>query len=196
MDPMDQERDVDQWLESALGHYGKAEPRPGLENRVLANLQGERNRMATQRRWWWAMATAVAAAAILAVIWVGQTGIGKNRAKMAAPATATQLAQDGAWGRATPPQQVPHATRQAAGHRLGARAIRDLASLKPPKLEQFPSPAPLNDQEKMLARYVAEFPQRAALVARAQTDLRKRDEREMAAPWPRSPESTSSDQQE
>jgi hypothetical protein len=54
----------------------------------------------------------------------------------------------------------------------------------------------MNEQEKMLARYVQEFPQRAALVARAQTELQKRDEREMAAPWPKNAESTSSDQQE
>lgn len=74
--------------------------------------------------------------------------------------------------------------------------MRALAIVKPPKLEQFPSPIPLNEQEKMLARYVQEFPRKAALVARAQTDLRKRDEREMAAPWPKSAEATSSEQQE
>jgi hypothetical protein len=196
MDPIDQERDVDQWLESALGQYAKAEPSAGLESRVLANLRGERNRMAAQRRWWWAAGMAVAAAAIVAAMWVGQTGIGKSRAKTAGSSTTTQLAQGGASRRATPPLQVPHARREAAGPRLGARPIRHLAILEPPKLEKFPSPAPLNDQEKMLARYVEEFPQRAALIARAQADLRKRDEREMAAPWPKSAESTSSDQQE
>jgi hypothetical protein len=53
-----------------------------------------------------------------------------------------------------------------------------------PKMEQFPAPSPLTDQEKMLARYVRNFPERAALMARAQTELRKRDELEMAAPFP------------
>jgi hypothetical protein len=54
----------------------------------------------------------------------------------------------------------------------------------------------MNEQEKMLARYVQEFPQRAALVARAQTELQNRDQREMSAPWPKNAESTRSDQQE
>ena len=35
--------------------------------------------------------------------------------------------------------------------------------------------------------YVREFPEKAVLVARAQTELRKQDEREMAAPWPTDP---------
>jgi hypothetical protein len=42
----------------------------------------------------------------------------------------------------------------------------------------------LTDQEKMLALYVRDFPGKAALVARAQTELHKQDELEMAAPWP------------
>jgi hypothetical protein len=63
-------------------------------------------------------------------------------------------------------------------------------------LEQFPTPTPLSDQEKLLARYVQEFPQRAALIARAQTQLRKRDEFEMAAPWPKNTDSNGSEQPE
>jgi len=41
---------------------------------------------------------------------------------------------------------------------------------------------PLNDQERMLARYVQDFPEKAALVARAQSDLHKLDELEMSGP--------------
>jgi hypothetical protein len=36
---------------------------------------------------------------------------------------------------------------------------------------QFPSPAPLSEQERMLAGYVQQFPQQAVLMARAQTKL-------------------------
>jgi len=37
-----------------------------------------------------------------------------------------------------------------------------------PKLSQFPSPQPLSEQERLLVRYVTDFPQEAAMVAKAQ----------------------------
>ena len=68
MDPGDGEREVEQWLDAALGQYGKVEPRTGLESRVLANLQSDRTRIATRRRWWWAAGTVPVAAAIVAAV--------------------------------------------------------------------------------------------------------------------------------
>ncbi len=53
MDPIKREPDIDQWLDAALSQYAKAEPRAGLEGRVLATLQAERNRVGLKRNWWW-----------------------------------------------------------------------------------------------------------------------------------------------
>jgi hypothetical protein len=39
-----------------------------------------------------------------------------------------------------------------------------------PKLDVFPSPLPLSEQEKILASYVSEYPKHAALVAEARMD--------------------------
>jgi Zn-dependent M16 (insulinase) family peptidase len=47
-----------------------------------------------------------------------------------------------------------------------------------PKLDRFPSPQPLSDQEKLLASYVADDPHHAVLIARAQAELEKRDHEE------------------
>jgi hypothetical protein len=47
-----------------------------------------------------------------------------------------------------------------------------------PKSEQFPSPQPLSEQEKLLASYVERFPEHAVLVARAQAQLEQRDHEE------------------
>jgi hypothetical protein len=42
-----------------------------------------------------------------------------------------------------------------------------------PKLDVFPSPLPLSEQEKLLATYVGQYPEHAALVAEARmADLR------------------------
>ena len=65
MDPDNQERKIDTWLQDALARYGSVEPRAGLEQRVLANLRSE-EREARRRRWTlWAPAVATAAAVIM-----------------------------------------------------------------------------------------------------------------------------------
>jgi hypothetical protein len=47
-----------------------------------------------------------------------------------------------------------------------------------PKLQQFPSPQPLSDQEKILANYVSEYPEHAALIAQARMEMSRRDQEE------------------
>ena len=59
------------------------------------------------------------------------------------------------------------------------------------RLEHFPSPQPLSEQEELLARYIEQYPHEAVVVARAQTELMKEMiEREPA------PESVSTDSQQ
>jgi len=64
----DPERKLDAWLDDALARYSAAEPRPGLERRVLESLGAQTRR--TPRRWWkaWAPALATAAAAAIVVV--------------------------------------------------------------------------------------------------------------------------------
>jgi hypothetical protein len=178
MDPSERERDVDQWLESALSHYGKAEARTGLESRILANLQAERSRIATRRRWWWAAGTATALAAILAVVWVGGRGRESNPPSTAGASMAT--GREAARGsiQPRPAPQVPHPASEVAQRRTANRLVRDLAVVRPPKLAQFPSPQPLSEQEKILVSYVTKYPKHAALVAQARTEALRRDREE------------------
>ena len=51
-----------------------------------------------------------------------------------------------------------------------------------PKLDHFPSPQPLSEQEKLLLDYVERFPEQAARVAEAQTALAQREKLEMYGP--------------
>jgi len=44
---------------------------------------------------------------------------------------------------------------------------------KEPKLEQFPSPRPLTEQERFLKQYVEKFPDEAMLIAKVQTERQK-----------------------
>jgi hypothetical protein len=199
MDPINSEHDLNQWLESALGQYSKAEPRPGLENRILASLQTERSRITARRRWWWAAGAAVAAATIVLAVWLGHGD--HTRTPDAIGVSAEITVGDG--DRLATPRDVRPATQPAelaavkarrqpsTDPAAGAHQVGDVA-----KLDQFPTPTPLSDQEKLLARYVEQFPQRAALIARAQTDLQESNQREMAAPWPQNTNVNSQEQQQ
>src|SRR6185437_5251177 len=78
----DQEKDkrmqIDDMLDSLLANYSSAEPRPGLETRILANLR-DAEKKKVPKGWWsfkWIWAGVVAAAIAIAMALVG----GRHRA--------------------------------------------------------------------------------------------------------------------
>jgi len=190
MDPMERERDVDRWLDSALSQFGKAEPRAGLESRVLANLQAERDRIASTRRWWWAAGAVTALAAVLLAVWIGESARERNPASTAGNSTrhreeARRSMRPRPAPQAAAPQvaaiQVTRPVTEVAQRRPANRPIRHLAVAGTPKLAQFPSPQPLSEQEQILMSYVAQYPETAALVAQARAEALQRDREEEAA---------------
>ena len=60
----------------------------------------------------------------------------------------------------------------------------EVAIARAPKLEQFPSPQPLSEQEKLLQNYVAENPEQAVLLARARTEALRQDQLEEMNSFP------------
>jgi hypothetical protein len=69
LEPWD--RKIDEWLDTALSEYGRAEPRAGMEARIVEKLRG---RM-TRRRWWtvwrpvvWIPATVALALIVMTVL--------------------------------------------------------------------------------------------------------------------------------
>jgi hypothetical protein len=181
MDPIEKKREVEQWLDEALHDYGMIEPRAGLEGRVLASLHAEDIRLASQRRWWWALGTAVALATIVMAVWMGESSRERNL-QSAAKTSPTAHREE---RESVPPDTVAKIVRSTKqGLTRPADRPRGMAMPRTPKLDHFPSQAPMSEQERLLARYVQTFPEKAALVARVQTELFQQDERDMAAPWP------------
>jgi len=171
---MRERQDIDQWLDEALSRYADVEPRPGLESRMLARLAAQQPAPRTIS--WWALAFGMAALAGLLLLWL-------RPALQPAPAPSTL------WTAQLPPVplSLQHTTSPTAAVRSERpRSVRvDLARQNAEaKQERFPSPSPLTEQEKMLARFVEDFPQKAALVAQTQTELYQQDQKEMARPWP------------
>ncbi len=172
--------DLDRALDSALAKYAAVEPRAGLEDRVLANLRAERAQ-APDRAWWrWSVAAALAAVVIVAVALAWRSGqplhpTVANHSSPAFPTSkepTTQFASNAAGG--TAPPQVRRSLPGIVHHRRAT-----VVAAAGPKLDQFPSPRPLSEQELALARYVSEFPQEARLIARAQEEYEKETQREM-----------------
>jgi hypothetical protein len=186
MDPIERQRDIDQWLESALSQYGKVEPRTGLESRVLANLQSEKNRIASQRRWWWVVGTAAALAVVVAAVWIGESGHVRHPVSTAGTSATTKREDARELIQTWPaPQfavpQIAYPSKVVAKSRPANRPTHDLAVARTPKQDQFPSPQPLSEQEQILVRYVVKYPEIAALVAQDQAETLQRDREEEAA---------------
>lgn len=168
----DQERDkqmqIDDMLDSLLANYSSAEPRPGLETRILANLRETEEKEAAHG-WWsfkWLWAGAVAAAIIVAAALIG----GRHRV---APPTNVIVKTNQPAPQPEIQPQVPIARQEAVRIRPrkplapalpqnATLALRDRPAV-------FPTPTPLSEQEKLLLSYVAGTP-REEVIAQSHPD--------------------------
>jgi hypothetical protein len=162
------ERDFD----AALAKYANVEPRFGLEERLLANLRAERERAAVRVWWRWpAAAAATVVVLILALFLSWRTGHPQSGK------TSAHNPSEGAKERPIAKvAQKPHFASEGASARSANRPRHPAAvATSEPRLEQFPSPRPLSEQEEILARYVATYPEHATLVAAARTEALRLD---------------------
>jgi hypothetical protein len=174
-------RELDRVLDAALGKYAAVEPRAGLEKRVLANLRVERTRIA-DRGWWrwrWAGALATIVAVAVALAWKS----GKQSPPIVAKRTSVTSQSPVSLG--THMASGDGGVLRLQGHSMGKTARHPLRAQSAPavipRLDVFPSPQPLSAQEKIMASYVAEYPEQAALIARARMDALRHDVEERKA---------------
>ena len=168
----DQEKDkqmqIDDMLDSLLANYSSAEPRPGLETRILANLreQAEKDSSRGWSNFKWLWAGAVAAIIIVAALLIG----GRHRV---APPTHVIVKTSPAIPQ---PEIQPHAPA-VRNETVRIRPRKSLASTRPQSAALalnerpavFPTPTPLSEQEKLLLSYLAGTP-REEVVAQSHPD--------------------------
>jgi len=190
------ERDRD--LDAALATYAAVEPRAGLEQRVLANLRAKRQRLAARGWRRWPALAALAVAVSIAVVSASWRIRSKafNAATASGSASREGVAKDSSPGVAAQSNVGKpafesgslHGRAQSTRHAKGAVANHLAAHESPqtetageaaPKLERFPAPEPLSEQEKLLVRFVEDDPQEAALVAEARAEQLQREDEEM-----------------
>ena len=170
MQSKDKEQFVNGWLAAALKHYGQAEPRAGLENRVLAAMRAEREQRTQNWKWWPALAAGTAILTIAACVFMAKSEGRKTHSPIAKNHTVpVEVSRTN-----TNPASKPHiedAANQKPHFGAPRRSLQIVHASATARLEQFPSPEPLSEQEKILARYVQQFPHEAHLMAQVQTEL-------------------------
>ncbi len=169
---------LDHQLDAALAKFATVEPRAGLEERILANLRIKQKRPA--ERWWRWPAVAALAAMIMLTLFLALRSRKptQNIAVQYPPvpaqrnkSTGTQIANHSESGSIRPHGQ--------SGRRLKPRAFSAATvAVNSPKLDQFPSPQPLSEQETILTHYIRNYPEHAALIAQARTEELRRDSAE------------------
>ena len=178
------EENFERELDGALAKYAAAEPREGLEQRVLATLraQGSHAGRVAWRRWV-AAGFAVASLAGLA-IWVGgrsavvnirpvaihqQIPSAGDSASNSGPATDLNIEETQGQSRKKPMKSTRRRDKEIA------RASVEVV----PKLAQFPAPEPLTEEEKLLIQFVGQDPEGAALFAEVRARELQRESDQM-----------------
>jgi hypothetical protein len=165
----DQEKDrqMDEMLDSMLANYSSAEPRPGLETRIMANLR-EAEKKAPQGSWnfKWIWAGMVPAVIIIAAVLIS----GRHRV---APPTNVVVKTSPTVPQPEIQPHAPIAPKETARiYWRKPRATKQqqnatLALSQRPAV--FPTPTPLSEQEKLLLSYLAGTP-REELIAQSHPD--------------------------
>jgi len=180
MADQDKDRQLDNLLDSLLSQYASAEPRPGLETRVLAQIaHSRRDNDARVTRWHWLVAggalvaSAVALGIVLMVFRTGQrphslpqtVHNGHTQQLSVAPKSALESSS------VATKRPVPKQKRT-----LMQAAKQDAILTERPAV--FPTPVPLSQQERLMFTYMANTP-RQEVVSQITTD----DQKEAAAFW-------------
>jgi hypothetical protein len=181
MELSDKDPILDHLVDSGLKRYSQVLPPAGLEMRVLANLRAEQEKRVVHPWPSWAAAVAVALCALAAgtLFMVRKPG---NSPEPGIHRSLVDTAGPGLHSPATANSVLAPTLSTGSKWAPSFRARTRVATISPePRLGEFPSPAPLSEQEEMLVRYIRERPHEAALMARAQAELLKGD-RQLFAP--------------
>jgi|SRR5215469_6244141 len=141
----DQEKQLDDLLDSLLANYADAEPRPGLEARLLASLREPKP--AFRFGWLWAAITAMVAAVVVFAAHYSRIAELPPPPSIKAAGLPVLLPAR--------PVPVPDVHRHLP--RLTAEPA-PLVSTLDVRQGVFPTPVPLSEQELLMVRYLAGTP--------------------------------------
>jgi len=172
--------ELDLVLDAALAKYAAVEPRAGLQERVLASLRAEQRKPQDHRWWRWGTAAALAAVVVVAIAVALRSGkpapvaVHQSPLPVESPrAPETQVVHRE--GNSVAPRRPTHKAAATDAH------SPEIVAAATPKLDVFPSPQPLSEQEKMLESFVKRYPREAVLTAEIRMEALRRDAEERRA---------------
>jgi hypothetical protein len=169
--------DLDRAIDAALAKYSAVEPRAGFEQRILTNLHAQPLTTSTRAWWRWTLAAGtLAIMCVAAALWWNSSKHPNSSANHQAeqthfapePSRSIQAVQD----------PTPVRRRRQAQQKSPAVAQRNS------RLDRFPQPQPLTAEEIALARYAAQFPAEATLIAQSQQEYARESEQKMGISTP------------
>ena len=161
--------EVDRLLDATLAKYATAEPRPGLEERILANLRAEQTKSPRHAWWHWSL-VATSAIVLIAVVAVALRWSRPSNPPIVNRIPVVTQSQPQKRELAQQSTLKP-ATRKARPRSVMRSSQEPNAVADVPKLDRFSSPQPLSAEEAALAQYVTNFPKEARFVAEAQEEF-------------------------
>ena len=158
----DKDRFVDELLDSSLAHRREAAPRPGLEARILELVRSTASaERAGGMAWkWWAAAATAAVVVMFVMIRVAnrshrpvpQTSRAANAVPAPSPGETLKAI-------AEPTPVADPATKVAQPKRIARHESKPSHRVEAHHWpSQFPTPAPLTEEQKALVQYVRETP--------------------------------------
>jgi hypothetical protein len=178
MADLKKDKQMDEILDSLLAQYSDVKPRPGLEQRILANLS-DAARNETMLSWWsvkwlWAGAAVAAGIMVAAMLIAGRSHVAVptptivQTQQPAAPQPEVQRSLS------TTASTIPPSQRKTTIQRRFRNAA--LASHQWPAI--FPTPTPLSEQERLMFTYLANTPQEVVVA-----QMQRNDQKEADAFW-------------
>lgn len=169
------ERRLDELLDSALSEYSAIEPRPGLETRILSHVR----EAAEQPRWWsarWLVAggVATAIAVLMLSVWFFRP-IHKpiQQVVRSVPSSNEVQTSKNPETTATKDNRQRRRATVARKERHEEHPRQELARSDRPAV--FPTPEGLSEQEKLMLAYVAQTPSEE-LIAQVRTRELEKEE--------------------
>lgn len=151
MEDKSKDQFVAELLEASLRRYRSEEPRAGLEGRILTHVLSSDH---SARRWTWVWALGAATAGVLVIFALLQIP------QHPAPAPS----QEQVVVERTAPPAIPSPPTQSTSPKPSLRTARLSgmpargAVAQPSRPAQFPTPAPLSEEERLLLVYAAQSP--------------------------------------
>lgn len=161
---MNEDRDLlDDVLDRALAAHGRAEPRPGLELRVLAALRSRPplpwwKAFLSSRPAWAALGVFAAAGGLAAFLLVGTPRPGEIEKPQVAAVSEPTAPVRTIGTTPAPTPAVPAVTEPDTVPPPRRPTTRLASAPRVPRRASFPERHPLSEQEQLLLRYVATTP--------------------------------------